>query len=141
VQAETVWAAGLVRVLRAGVHLELGDQLAAQTVACQHPLHGSLYDPLRMVGQLVAQTDLGQAVRVAGIPVVELLVQLATGNVHFVGIDDDHKIAAVLTRRVERLVLPLRTVAICVARRPRFCPAASTTYHSRLASISSAVAL
>src|SRR5450756_1688600 len=39
------------------------------------------------------------------------------------------------------LCLPFNTVAICVARRPRVMPVASTMYHSQLAWASLAVAL
>ncbi len=50
------------------------------------------------------------AARMAGVVVVDLLVALAAGEHHLVGIDDDDVVAAVDMRREGRLVLAAQAV-------------------------------
>src|SRR4051812_20127716 len=71
---------GRVRVLRAGVHLELLQHLAAEAVLREHPPDGVLDG---LAGVLLQQlTDRGgaQTAGEAGVPVGELLGRLVAGE-------------------------------------------------------------
>src|SRR4051812_20839085 len=58
---------GLVRVLRSGVHLELAQHLTAEPVLREHPPHGLLDGPPRVLLQQFTEGRGGQTARVAGV--------------------------------------------------------------------------
>src|SRR2546421_595792 len=65
----------LVGMLRAGVDLELVDLLARQAVLREHPLDRRTEHFGRAALELLAERAASQAPRVAGMPVVALLVE------------------------------------------------------------------
>jgi len=83
-----------------------------------------------MLVQLVAQGDRLQAARVARVPVVHLLIELAAGHADLLGVDHDEKSPQSMWGEKMGLCLPRRTVEIWVASRPSVKPVASITYHS-----------
>ena len=95
-----------VRVLVALVDAEIAEDLPEQRAARQHALDGLLDDAL---GEAALEDELRRALldaaRIAGVVVVDLLVALAAGEDHLVGVDDDDVVAAVDMGRVGRLVL------------------------------------
>ena len=66
---------------------------------------------------------------IAGVVVIDLLVALAAGEHHLVGIDDDDVVAVVDMRGEGRLVLAAQAQATIVARRPTTRPLASISTH------------
>src|SRR5918993_6015164 len=93
-----------VRVLGAGVDLELLDQLTAELVVRKHALDGELDGPLRVLLEEVFVPDLLETARVAGVPVGDLGVALVAGQRHLARVDDDHEVAGVDVGRERRLV-------------------------------------
>ena len=94
-----------VRVLGALVHLELPEQLVAQLPRGQHPAHGPLDDALRDPRLQLPKRLLLLPAGAARVPVVQLLVGLAPGDLDLLGVDDDDVGAGVHRGRVERAVL------------------------------------
>src|SRR5262249_6429082 len=95
----------LVRMIRAGIHLESAQYIITEAVVWQHATHRALDHALGMLLECVAQRlDLGAAgiLRVAE---VDLLVLAATGRGHLRRVDDDDEIAAIHVWREARLVL------------------------------------
>ena len=88
------------------VDLELLELGSTELGVGNHALDGLLNGALRAGGQQLAVGDGGQATRVAGVAVGELLVSLAVGESHLVGIDDDDIVATVLVGGELGLVLP-----------------------------------
>ena len=70
---------GLVRMVLAGVDLELAELLGAEAVVRQHALHGAADDLLRAAREQVAEGLLLVALRVAAVAGVELGRQLVAG--------------------------------------------------------------
>src|SRR5436190_7626399 len=99
-----------MRVLRAGVDLELRDLLPGEPVLREHALHGAAQDFLWAPVELLAQRSAAQPARVAGVPVVALLVQLVPRDLDLLGVHDDDEIAGVDVRRVGRLALAAQRV-------------------------------
>src|SRR5436190_7986640 len=99
-----------VRMLRAGVDLQLRDLLTGEPVLREHALHGAAQDLLRTTVELLAKRSAVQPARVAGVPVVALLVELVAGDLDLLGVDDDHEVAGVHVRRVGRLALAAQRV-------------------------------
>src|SRR3954452_18275328 len=71
---------GLVRVLGAGVHLELAEDLAAEAVLGEHPPHRLLDGPARVLLEQLAVGGRRQTARVARVPVGQLLGRLVAGE-------------------------------------------------------------
>src|SRR4051812_27270239 len=94
-----------VRVLRAGVHLRLGELLAAQGRLGDHPTDGLLDRPLRMLVEQLHVADRAQTARVARVPVRALLLALRTREGDLAGVDDDDEVTGVDVRGEDRLVL------------------------------------
>src|SRR6476619_3347087 len=95
----------LVRVLRTGVHLQLLEHLAAETVLREHPPHGRLDRAARVLLEELAERGRGQAARVTGVAVGQLGGRLVTGERDLAGVHDDDEVTAVDVRGVGRLVL------------------------------------
>src|SRR5579884_1492940 len=99
-----------VRMLGAGVDLQLRQLRASEPVARQHPLHGLAQDLRRLPVELLAQRPRAQPARVTRVAVVALLVELLAGHAHLLGVDDDDEVAGVDVRRVLRLALAAQAV-------------------------------
>ena len=95
-----------MRVLGAGIDVQLLDLLAAEHVLGQHPLD-RLLDQLLGPGALedLRRGALLDPAGVAGVPVVDLLGALVAGQRDLLGVDHDDVVAAVEARRVHGLVL------------------------------------
>jgi hypothetical protein len=96
-----------VRVLRAVVDLQLAKHRAAQRVLREHALDGLLDDERRALVEEPIVASLGQAARVAGVAVRDLLGLLAAGEPDAAGVDHDHVVAGVGVGCVDGLVLAL----------------------------------
>ena len=93
----------VVRMLAALVDLEVAHQLALQRPAREHALDGLLEDALgELAVEDLARRALLDAARIAGVPVVDLVVTLGAGEDDLLGVDDDDVVAAVDVRRVDR---------------------------------------
>src|SRR6476659_624414 len=92
----------LVRLLRAGVDLELLQLLTTQRVLGEHSLDGELHDSLRLGFQQLPYRPLRQATRVARVPVPEL-VAFRSRQRHLLRVDDHDEVARVDMRRELRL--------------------------------------
>src|ERR1044071_7526269 len=68
---------GLVRVGRTAVHLQLLQHLAPERSLGQHAPHRELDDALRVAGEQVLEALAADPARVAAVPVVRLLEELA----------------------------------------------------------------
>src|SRR4051812_43568323 len=94
-----------VRVVRAGVDLQLGEELTAEDALREHALD-RLGD--RQGGLAVEEFFVGldaEAAGLAAVVVVVLLLELAAGEQDLVGVDDDDEVARVDVRRERSLVL------------------------------------
>src|SRR6185437_1615869 len=101
---------GLVRMLAAGKHMQLAEHAPSERVLRQHPLDGELDRPLGVLGQQLLQRDRLDAADVAGVVEVDLVGQLAAGDVDLAGIDHNDVIAHVHVRAVGSLVLALEAM-------------------------------
>ena len=101
---------GLVRMVRAGVDLQLAQLGRGELVLGEHALHRLAQHLLRAPVELLAERALAQPARVAGVVVVDLLVELLAGDVDLLGVHDDHEVARVDVRRVGRLALAAQHV-------------------------------
>ena len=96
----------LMRMLGAGIDAQVGHLAAAQRTARHHALDRLLDDPL---GELARHDRAGgaflDAADIAGVVVVDFLLQLVAGQQHLGGVDDDDVVAAIHMGRVGGLVL------------------------------------
>src|SRR5689334_2878258 len=99
-----------MRVIGPGVHLQLGQLLAGEAVARQHPLHGLADHFLRPALEHFAEAPGPDPARVAAVAPVGLLRQLVAGDADLLGVDDDDEVAGVDVRRVLRLALAAQRV-------------------------------
>src|SRR5437867_657339 len=99
-----------MRMLRAGVDLQLVDLRARELVARKHALHGPADRLGRPALQLVAKRPAPQSAGIAGVAAVELLVELVARDVDLLGIDDDDEVTGVDVRRVLGLALAAESV-------------------------------
>ena len=99
-----------VRVVRAGVDLELGQLLAGEPVARQHPLDGLADHFLGAAVEHLGQRPRLDPARVAAVAPVGLLRELVAGDADLLGVDDDDEVAGVDVRRVLRLALAAQGV-------------------------------
>src|SRR5947209_7674127 len=99
-----------MRMLRAGVDLQLRQLGAPELVAREHALDGLAKDFGRLPLELVAQRALPQTSRVARMPVVHLLVELLPRDRDLLGVDDDDEVARVDVRSERRLALAAQAV-------------------------------
>src|SRR5699024_439254 len=94
-----------VRVLRAGVDLELADQLAAQLVLGEHAPDSLLDGLARVLGEQVADGDRLQASGGTGVAVAERVLALVAGTGDLGSVDDDDEVTAIDVGCERRLVL------------------------------------
>jgi len=95
-----------MRVLRAGVHLELAPELLlGQRSLGQHAEHGLLDHALGVLGQHAGEWREALVAHVAGVAEVLLLLRLAAGDANLGRVDDDDAVARVHVRGEDRLVL------------------------------------
>src|SRR5579862_1087309 len=101
---------GLVRVLGAGVDLQLRDLLPREPVLGEHPLDRDADHLGRAPVELLAERAAAQAAGIARVAVVPLLVELVSRHLDLLGVHDDHEVAGVDVRRVLRLPLAAERV-------------------------------
>ncbi len=90
--------------------MQLAEHAAAERILRQHALHGDLDHPLGMLAQELLERDRLDAADVAGVMVVDLVGELAAGDVDLPGIEHDDVVAHVHMRAVAWLVLALEAV-------------------------------
>ena len=111
----------LVRMLRAGVDLELAELGAPELVVGEHAAHGVADDLLG-----AASLELGvrlalDAAGIARVVVVHLLLGLVAGHDDLLGVDDDDEVAGVDVGRVDGLALAAQAVGDDGRRGGRGC--------------------
>src|SRR5207247_8390201 len=108
--AERLGCLRAMRMLGAGVDLQLRDLLPGEPVLREHALDGTPQDLLRAPVELLAQRAAAQPAGIAGVPVVALLVELVAGDPDPFGVDDDDEVAAVDMLRVGGLAFAAQRV-------------------------------
>src|SRR5689334_21718121 len=103
-----------MRMIRAGVDLELAQLLGAEPIVREHALHGPADDLLRPALEQVTEGLLLEVLRIAAVPGVDLALELVAGDRDPASIEDDHVVAGVEVGLEGRLVLALED-----ARDPR----------------------
>src|SRR5262245_65713497 len=98
-------------MLRPYVHLQLEELRAAEAVAREHALDGLAEHLSGAPLQLLAERATAEPARVAGVPVVHLVVQLRPRDRDLLGVDEDDEVAGVDVRRVLGLGLAAERVA------------------------------
>src|SRR6185503_17555046 len=83
----------LVRVLRAGIYLELTVHVAAQRSLWQHSLDRFLDDTRRELCLQLGEVRGLQATGILAVSIVELALGLAARHPHFLRVDHDDVIA------------------------------------------------
>src|SRR5262245_10012558 len=101
---------GLVRMVRPCVDLELEQLRAAEAVPREHALDRLAEHFGRPALELVAQRPAAEPARIAGVPVVHLVVELLAGDRDLLRVHDDDEIAGVDVGRVLRLALAAQRV-------------------------------
>src|SRR5262249_30528732 len=96
---------GGVRVVRSRIHLQLRQLLTGEPVAREHPLARLADDLGRTALELVAKRAAPEPAGVAGVSVVELVVELRPRHRDLLGVHNDDEVARVDMRRVLRLAL------------------------------------
>src|ERR1700722_6496259 len=95
---------------RAGIDLEMAHDPPSQRAAREHPLHRLEDDTLRMPAvedrAFAAAFD---AAGIARVPIEDTVAALVAGELHFLGIDDDHVVAAIHVWGIGGLVLAAKT--------------------------------
>ena len=95
-----------VRMVRALVDAQIAELLAAERPVRQHALHRLLDHALREAAfENVLRGAFLDAADVAGVMVIDLLLALAPGEHHLLGIDDDDVVAVIDMGREGGLVL------------------------------------
>src|SRR5262249_18850691 len=97
-------------MVRAGVDLELRQLLAPEAVAREHPPDRLAEYLGRHALELFAQRALAQPSGVAGVPVVELVVELVPGHGDLLRVHHDAEVARVDMGRELRLALAAQPV-------------------------------
>src|SRR4051794_30698114 len=100
----------LVRVLGAGVDLQLLDLGAREAVSREHAPDRPAQHLGRPALELVAQGPAAEAARIARVTVVHLVVELVAGHVDLLGIHHDDEVTGVDMRRVLGLGLAAKRV-------------------------------
>src|SRR5215204_5120888 len=93
-----------------GVDLQLRDLPPRQAVLRKHALDRHPENFLRPARHLLAQRSRADAARIAGVPVVALLVELVARDLDALGVHDDDEVAGVDMRRVLGLALAAQRV-------------------------------
>ncbi len=101
-----------VGMLRTVVNIHIVDELAAKTVLGEHAFHhmeeqGVLAGLDVLVERLLHQafgSGLALTAGIAGVGQIDAVGPLVAGELHFVGVDDDHVVAALHVGRIAGLV-------------------------------------
>src|SRR5215217_3354043 len=86
---------GAVRMLGAGVHLQLRELLAGEAVAGKHPFHRSPDDFGRPPVELLGQRPAAKPARITGVAVVDLRLALVPGDGDLLRVYDDDEVTGV----------------------------------------------
>ena len=98
-------------MLGAIVEVQSAHLVAAKRAARDHPLDGLFQDPLGEAAlEDLVGGDLFQATDIAGVLVIDLVLQLAAGEAHLAGVDHHDMVAAIDVRGVARLMLAAQDV-------------------------------
>src|SRR5437867_2393955 len=95
-----------MRMLRPAINPELLPESTSELTLWQHPIHGLPDQLFRIPCQQVSRGDLAQAAWIASVPAVQLVGGLLAGEPHLLRIHNDHMIAGIKERCVNRFVLP-----------------------------------
>ena len=82
-----------------------GQLLATQSAVRQHTLNSQFHGEVALLGHQGAILDFLQVADVAGVVLIQLLVQLVAGENGLIGVDDDDKIASIHMGGEDRLML------------------------------------
>ena len=104
-QAQCLGLLSLVRVLGAGVDLELPGHRAPEPVLRQHPSDRLLDREGGLLGEELGVLGLGEAARVPRVPVRDLGLALAARDLDALRVHHDDVVAGVHVGREDRLVL------------------------------------
>src|SRR6266496_1489149 len=92
-------------MLRAGIDLQLLDLRAGEPVARKHPLDRFPQNLRRPPLELLAERPRAQPARIAGVAMVELVVELLPRDGDLLGVHHDDEVPGVDVRGVLRLAL------------------------------------
>ena len=92
-------------VVGACVYEKLLVHLRTKRSLGEHTLDSVFNHSLGMLLEHLAETDLLESANILGLSVVDLLIQLMTGNLDLLGINDDHIVPAVCMGGIDGLVL------------------------------------
>ena len=92
-------------MLRAGIHLQVREQLFAQTGLGQHAFDSLLDEEGRFLGQIVGGGGETLAAGIPGVTCVDLVGHFVARELHLLRVDDDDVVAAIDVGRVAGLVL------------------------------------
>src|SRR5439155_25071063 len=87
-----------MRVIGAFVDLELASHGAAEAALGQHALNGPLHDSLRMALEHALGADFAETSDVPRVPPIDLVRQLAPGEMDLLGVDNHDVISHVEMR-------------------------------------------
>ena len=119
-----------VRMFGPAINAQIGHLLASKRPARNHALHGFHKNALReLAAEDLERTALLDAARMAGVPVVYLVLRLVAGEDDLLGVDDDDVVAVVHMVLNVGLCLPRKRFAMIVATRPTTRPWASIKTH------------
>ena len=105
VERDRARALRAVRMLAAGVDFEFADHRPPACVFGQHPFDGEAQQAVGMARAQPRRGLFAQAARIAAVAAVEFVGFFVAGQPHFVGVDNDDKIADIEMRRIHGLVL------------------------------------
>jgi hypothetical protein len=120
-----------MRMLGAGVDLELLDHRVAQASLRQHALHRELEDAVGVALLQLGEVGLVDAAGISRVAVVLLVLGLGAGDAKLLHVDDHDVVAGIDVGVNSGLCLPRRRRETSAARRPRTLSVASTTNQSR----------
>src|SRR5579872_580975 len=96
-----------MRVIRAREHMQLAKHAPAERIFWEHALDRKLDRALGMLVQKLPQRYRFDPADVSGVVVIDLVLELSSGNADLPGIDHDNVIPHVHMRAVISLVLAL----------------------------------
>src|SRR5947208_6966701 len=122
-------------MLGTAIDLQLLGHGAAEPVLGKHALHRPLDHALGMLVEHLLGGNFLETADVAGVPAVELVLELAPGEMDLRGVEHDDVIADVQMRDEACLVFASEDRRHLRGQAPSTCPSASTTYHLRSISL------
>src|SRR5476651_1786879 len=109
-------------MLRAGIHLELGELLTRETVARHHALHREPDDLLGTALNHLLEGPRMQATWVARMPVIELVGTLVASDRDLLGVDHDDEVAGIDVGGIDRFALAAQRVSDLRRQTPESFP-------------------